>query len=115
MVTRKQLHAFQRNQITLILANGSKIVVPAMNVVAALLNVITPDQRRRVLEQCVGQGDAPWSWAKQSTYRPPSRKVTPMASIPSKSPAPAPKPAPPAAKPHSRMTRGTLVRNISTK
>ena len=46
MVTRKQLHAFQRNQITLILANGSKIVVPAMNVVAALLNVITPDQRR---------------------------------------------------------------------
>ena len=28
MVTRKQLHAFQRNQITLILANGSKIVVP---------------------------------------------------------------------------------------
>jgi len=59
VVTRKQLHAFQRNQITLILANGSKIVVPAMNVVAALLNVITPDQRRRVLEQCVGQGDAP--------------------------------------------------------
>ena len=59
MVTRKQLHAFQRNQITLILANGSKVVVPAMNVVAALLNVITPDQRRRVLEQCVGHKDTP--------------------------------------------------------
>jgi len=59
MVTRKQLHAFQRNQITLILANGSKVVVPAMNVVAALLNVITPDQRRRVLEQCVGHQDTP--------------------------------------------------------
>jgi len=30
-----------------------------MNVVAALLNVITPEQRRKVLEQCVGHNDAP--------------------------------------------------------
>ena len=51
MVTRKQLHAFQRNQITLILANGSKIVVPAMNVVAALLNVITPTLSTNILAQ----------------------------------------------------------------
>ena len=50
MVTRKQLHAFQRNEITLILANGSTLKIPAMNVVAALLNVITPEQRRKVLE-----------------------------------------------------------------
>ena len=46
MVTRKQLHAFQRNEITLILANGSTLKIPAMNVVAALLNVITPEQRQ---------------------------------------------------------------------
>ena len=59
MVTRKQLHAFQRNEITLILANGSTLKIPAMNVVAALLNVITPEQRRKVLKQCVGHNDAP--------------------------------------------------------
>ncbi len=59
MVTRKQLHAFQRNEITLILANGSTLKIPAMNVVAALLNVITPEQRRKVLDQCVGHNDAP--------------------------------------------------------
>ena len=59
MVTRKQLNKFQRGEITLYLANGQKLMVPMMNVVAALLNVITPEQRRRVLHQCAGAADSP--------------------------------------------------------
>ncbi len=49
MVTRKELHAFQRQEITFMLANGTKVYVPAMKCIMAILNVLNPEQQSRVL------------------------------------------------------------------
>lgn len=49
MPTRKELHAFQRQEITLLLSNGAKVHVPAMKAIMAILNVLTPDQKSRAL------------------------------------------------------------------
>ena len=49
MPTREELHAFQRQEITFLLANGTKVYVPAMKCIMAILNVLTTDQQSRVL------------------------------------------------------------------
>ena len=54
--TRKEVHAFQRGEMELTLGNGMTIRVPLMNVVGAILLVLTPAQRRQVAEICVRTG-----------------------------------------------------------
>ena len=49
MPTREQLHAFQRQEITFLLTNGTRVQVPAMRCIMAILNVLTSEQQSRVL------------------------------------------------------------------
>lgn len=57
--TRKELHAFQRQEITFKLSNGMSMKAPAMACIVAILNVLTQEQQTRVFNILTRQGVGP--------------------------------------------------------
>ena len=66
--TRAELDYFRRNCIKILLPNGMHTEpIPALNVLAAILHVLTPDQKRQVFEICMRTGTKPFVFGSQLT------------------------------------------------
>jgi len=57
--TRKELGYYQRNQLQIMLANGMTVTAPALDVLGALLTVLTPEQKTKLFEVVVRSAGKP--------------------------------------------------------
>ena len=65
--TREELDYFRRNKIEIVLPNGMKVTAPALNVLGAVLSVLSPEQKTRVFEIVCRTGSKPFMYGSALT------------------------------------------------